>query len=300
MNTIEVFGHDRQIELLKKNIDSKRNFPFLLYGSEGIGKKLTVQKIIDWHINRLNKHKINNIKRSCIFEYNVDKKMMIEDVRNLIKETCLTNFSDKYYKYLIIDNFELLNLNSQNALLKTLEEPPEIIKFFIITHDLLSLPNTITSRCSQIKFENLNLNDFCNFLKFKKLQFLVEDNARIFNFCAGSPGVFNYLIKNDSEFLIIKKIEEIINENSLDFNKVKELVEYYSEDTFLLTNLIKRYVFQKAKELLLQNNESKEIFFNIIKFFDCLKIKIDTILNIDANHEISLIFINFFKYVKFK
>ena len=56
---------------------------------------------------------------------------------------------------MIIDNADNLNFNSFNALLKTIEEPPENTVILIISHDIPKIPKTIISRCTTIKFNCL-------------------------------------------------------------------------------------------------------------------------------------------------
>ena len=69
---------------------------------------------------------------------------MIEDVRNLINQSYLTNSSSNKYKtFVIVNNFELLNINSSTALLKTIEEPPNNTIIVIITHNLKLIPKQL-------------------------------------------------------------------------------------------------------------------------------------------------------------
>ena len=300
MENSTVFGHDKQLEILKRNFNKPYHNPFLIFGSEGIGKKMIVRNLIQWHLSLLNLKNIRKKIKSFVFEYNEEKNMVMEDVRNLINETFLSNFSDKFYKYLIIDNFETLNINSKNALLKTLEEPPKMIAIFLIAHNLNTLPKTIISRSNILKFDNLNKKDFFSFLNLK--QYKLEDNEKIyaFEFCNGSPGFFNYLYDKDGTFLITRKIIDILNDDNLDFNKLKKFIENYSDNISIVTKFVKRYVFNIAKNLLIKNFESFDVQSNILRYFECLKLNIDNVLNIDVNNEVSLIFINFFKYVKYK
>ena len=80
----------------------------------------------------------------------LDKQIKIENVRNLRKFLTKTSYSQDL-KIVMIDNSELLNINSANALLKVIEEPGNNTFFFIIHDSSFKIIDTIKSRCSEFK-----------------------------------------------------------------------------------------------------------------------------------------------------
>ena len=91
---------------------------------------------------------------------NTSKKneINVSQVRNIIKQTNYTNSISKY-KVIVIDSIDEVNLNGQNALLKTLEEPDKNTFIFIVCNNLNNVLDTIKSRCmiymiSDLSFEN--------------------------------------------------------------------------------------------------------------------------------------------------
>lgn len=73
------------------------------------------------------------------------------------------------YKVYIIDEVHMLSTGAFNALLKTLEEPPEHVIFILATTEIYKVPATIISRCQTIEFKNIDkkvcLNVYLRFLK---------------------------------------------------------------------------------------------------------------------------------------
>ena len=105
----------------------------------------------------------------------------VDQIRELNKNIQLTNLND-LPKIILIDSVDLLNKNASNALLKILEEPPQYVYFFLISHQLSSLLATIKSRCIKFKIDNpdlfLHVLPDNNEQKMKK--FLMMKNLEIF------------------------------------------------------------------------------------------------------------------------
>ena len=81
----------------------------------------------------------------------LEKNIKIEHVRNLLNFLGKSTYS-KNLKIILIDNVEYLNLNSSNALLKSIEEPQNNTIFFIIHNSFIKILDSIKSRCSEFKF----------------------------------------------------------------------------------------------------------------------------------------------------
>lgn len=82
----------------------------------------------------------------------------VDDVRSLRDEVAYTPVSCKYRVY-IIDEVHMLSISAFNALLKTLEEPPEHVKFILATTELHKVPATISSRCQRFEFRRVDAAD---------------------------------------------------------------------------------------------------------------------------------------------
>ena len=198
----------------------------LLSGSKGLGKSTFAYHFINYllsdkeennylvenfQINPNNSsYKLiqNNIHPNFFLLENglTEDNIKIDQVRNLLIFLHKSTYT-KDLKIVFIDNAEFLNVNSSNALLKSLEEPSSNTFFFIIHNDASEIKETIKSRCIQFKF-HLNIDEKKNI--FKKiaqeyqLNFNFNDLDKFFYF--ESPGnLLKYLITlKDSNFNILE------------------------------------------------------------------------------------------------
>ena len=166
-NFKDLYGQNRALYFLKKSIIKKNiHHSYLISGSHGIGKT-SIARIFAKCINckkgiSLNPCEkciscieINNGKNIDVIEIDAASKTKIEDIREIINSTkYMPHYSTN--KIYIIDEVHMLSINSFNALLKTLEEPPENTKFILITTDINKIPATITSRCIQIELRKIS------------------------------------------------------------------------------------------------------------------------------------------------
>ena len=171
-NQIRLFSHNKQFENLK-NLYSKKKMPnkILFSGEKGIGKCTLAYHVINYILSLGEENSyddknllINSENRSfkliqnksnpnfILIDVSIDKKNInIDQIRNLIVSLNKSSFNNKP-RIVLIDNIELLNLNSVNALLKILEEPNDNINFILINNNKKILP-TLKSRCLDFKIQ---------------------------------------------------------------------------------------------------------------------------------------------------
>ncbi len=152
-------------------------------------------------INRDNKafKLIQNGSNPSFFLIDISSEKKIIDIvqiRNLINTLKKSSFSNKP-RFVLIDNIEHLNLNSTNALLKILEEPPENVHFLLI-HNNKKIPSTLTSRCLNFKINlsNKDVLDVSNKLLETDIYNLVNKDLIDYYF---TPGKIYNLIKFSEE-----------------------------------------------------------------------------------------------------
>ena len=117
------------------------------------------------------------------------------------------------YKICIIDSLDEMNINSTNALLKILEEPPRNSLFFIVSHNRDSILPTIKSRCINLQFRKFSNDEIKSFLKTKIPIDEVYDLREIIDLSNGSFGRALELIKEDAQE-ISAKIRKLFTEYS--------------------------------------------------------------------------------------
>ena len=169
-------GHDTIYKNLV-NLYNNDNLPnkILLTGYKGIGKSLLVKKLLKYIFKQNNSHLIDNKTHPNVFTISKkkDKKNIeISQIREMLQFQNQSSFND-LIKVIVIDDLEYLNLNSSNALLKTLEEPNNNNIFILINNVKGRLLETIKSRCIQFKL----------LLNFTDIKTIVDNhfNDEIFN-----------------------------------------------------------------------------------------------------------------------
>ena len=168
-------------EIVSKSIFNSIKFnkipnAYLFTGIRGIGKT-TVARIIAKSLNCING--VENLCRSdlcenCnsiinsnhidVLEMDAASKTGVDDVRDLIEFSKYAPSTAKY-KIFIIDEVHMLSKQAFNALLKTLEEPPEYLKFIFATTEIKKIPITVVSRCQRFDLSRIKSSELFEFVK---------------------------------------------------------------------------------------------------------------------------------------
>ena len=149
---------------------------YLFTGIRGIGKTTTA-RIVAKSLNCLNGIENlckDNLCENCdaiassrhidVLEMDAASKTGVDDVRDLIEFSRYGPTSSKY-KIFIIDEVHMLSKQAFNALLKTLEEPPEYLKFIFATTEIKKIPITVVSRCQRFDLSRIKSLELLNFIK---------------------------------------------------------------------------------------------------------------------------------------
>lgn len=173
----DVAGQPHITETLSNEVRENRlAHAYLFTGSRGTGKT-SCAKILSKAINCLspvNGNPCNNceICRGIdngsvldVVEIDAASNRGIDDIRALREESAFTPAQAKYRVY-IIDEVHMLTIEAFNALLKTLEEPPEHIVFILATTEVQKLPSTILSRCQRFDFRRISVDAIVSRLKY--------------------------------------------------------------------------------------------------------------------------------------
>jgi len=161
-----VVGQDAIIKTLKNSIIN-HNFShaYMFFGPRGTGKT-TISKIFARNINCLSPkdgiacqecdHCKVSFSKNCvdIIEIDAASNNGVDEIRDLRSKIALVP-SELKYKVYIIDEVHMLSIGAFNALLKTLEEPPEHAIFILATTDPQKVPETIISRCQCFSFKRI-------------------------------------------------------------------------------------------------------------------------------------------------
>ena len=173
----DVIGQPQVTDTLKNEIKSDRlAHAYLFTGSRGTGKT-TCSKILAKAVNCLSPKDgdpcgeceicrgLDNGSIMDVAEIDAASNNGVDDIRMLREEADFTPANTKYRVY-IIDEVHMLSIGAFNALLKTLEEPPEHVIFILATTEVHKLPATILSRCQRFDFHRISPQDIADRLEY--------------------------------------------------------------------------------------------------------------------------------------
>ena len=303
---LRVIGHFEQLEFLKKSFKKKFHHSWLIFGNQGIGKKKAIKNFIYWSLAEKNdvknSGKFNEYLRkayiSSVVEINCEEnKADMTMIRKIIEDIQLSNFNGKNFSYLLIDNFESLNINVKNALLKTIEEPPSKLLIFLIVHNIFKVPKTISSRCINLKFEELSKIDFESFLKIQNIEYNSKLLNFFYNYSNGNPRLFLQFYESNG-IEIIKKIKLIISRDNLEHLKIKEIIDSFFDRPDLVLTIIKSFFYYETTNLLKKEYKNLRLYKNILDFLNLITTKNNENLNLSVKQEITEIFVHYFSKIK--
>ena len=172
----EVIGQKHITDILSRAISEGHvSHAYLLTGPRGVGKT-SVARILAHEINGLPYDEENT--NLDIIEIDAASNNGVEDVRDLREKVQIAPFAAKKKVY-IIDEVHMLSKAAFNALLKTIEEPPEHVVFILATTNAERLPATIISRVQRFSFRPIGVDDavkhLANIAKKEKIE--ITDDA---------------------------------------------------------------------------------------------------------------------------
>ena len=235
---------------------------YLFTGIRGVGKT-TIARIIAKSLNCKNgidNIANNNICDNChceaiansnhmdVLEMDAASKTGVDDVRDLIEFSRYGPTSAKY-KIFIIDEVHMLSKQAFNALLKTLEEPPEYLKFIFATTEIKKIPITVISRCQRFDLQRVKSDELFNFLK--KITELEKGNV--------SDDVLKLIIKisegsvRDALSLLDRGLINQTATNGLDLQTARKIYGYFDKGS--LIELFEK-IFQGDEESVLKKYKS--------------------------------------------
>ena len=189
----DVKGQDPIVQTLKNQITSQRiGHAYLFCGTRGTGKT-SIAKIYARAVNC--EHPVDgspcNQCPSCrailagssmnVVEIDAASNNGVENIRDIREQVQYPPTEGRYRVY-IIDEVHMLSIGAFNALLKTLEEPPEYVIFILATTEVHKIPITILSRCQRYDFKRISLETIADRLRelTQAEQIQVEDKALLY------------------------------------------------------------------------------------------------------------------------
>ena len=251
----DLIGQDVVVETITNSIKAdKIPNAYLFTGIRGVGKTTTariVAKALNCSNSLQNKcitkcdscDSITNSSHIDVLEMDAASKTGVDDIRDLIEFSRYGPTSAKY-KIFIIDEVHMLSKQAFNALLKTLEEPPEYLKFIFATTEIKKIPITVVSRCQRFdlsRVKSLELFEFIRKIKDKENGKVTDEALKlIVKISEGSV--------RDALSLLDRALLSLDKDKELDLNLAQKIFGYF--DKSQLINLF---------ELILKGEESEVI-----------------------------------------
>ena len=196
----EMVGQEHVLQALINALDHNRlHHAYLFTGTRGVGKT-TIARILAKCLNC----EVGVSSEPCgtcsscmeiaqgsfidLIEVDAASRTKVEDTRELLDNVQYAPSKGRFKVYLI-DEVHMLSTHSFNALLKTLEEPPEHVKFLLATTDPQKLPPTILSRCLQFHLKNMSPECIVGHLQHVLTQEVMEfDDTALWSLARSANG----------------------------------------------------------------------------------------------------------------
>jgi len=291
----DLIGQDVVAETISNSIKANKvPNAYLFTGIRGIGKTTTA-RIVAKSLNCSNGidslckevlcencTAISNSNHIDVLEMDAASKTGVDDIRDLIEFSRYGPTTAKY-KIFIIDEVHMLSKQAFNALLKTLEEPPEYLKFIFATTEIKKIPITVVSRCQRFdlsRIKSLELFDFIKKIKEKENGNASDDALKlIVKISEGSV--------RDALSLLDRALLTLDKDKELDLVAAQKIFGYFDKSQLIdLFELIfegkEAKVLNTYREIYNQGVEPKTFINDFLELLYYFK-NIDS-LNLDGNN----------------
>lgn len=275
--TWDLIGHDWAVQLLRGHIQNKSlRHAYLITGPHGIGKKELALRFVQAIVcpqnassgqpclNCLSCQQLERLEHPDLFPIGLEegsKQIKIDQIRELIHSLSLSPYQATH-RFGLLFNFELANPSTQNALLKTLEEPPDRVILILTAVSSDSLLETITSRCEEIKLNTVPVQLTTQGLE--KIHGIPADQARLLAHISGGKPVEALAYYQDPALLerrntLLDELIEVLRGNSVERFAYAERISKKPEN---INSLLEIWI-SFWHDLLLQSGNSQTSLQNI-------------------------------------
>ncbi len=307
-------GHQKVLNTLKAAIENDNvGHAYIFEGPEGIGRRETALSFAAMLMCQSQNFPCGECKSCQLFEqgsnpdflevYTEDKSIGVEDTRELLKGLIIKPLYSKY-KVIIINDMDRMTVQAQNALLKSLEEPPYYVVFILTIKSAAAVTPTILSRCQRILFNKLTNEEVFKILetKYGKKN---TDWDFIVSYADGIIGTAMDLIDSPDTIQlrtdILAAISAVVSNKNTDLFQIFEVFEKNSDRIEYILSVILLYfrdilIYNMTENFtLLINSDKKDIIIknadmSYSRLIKCIETVWDTqrSLKNNANFQLSI------------
>lgn len=289
---------------------NKINHAYLFEGIGGVGKNTFAKEFAKYLL------KIDHVENSpdYISIEPQGSSIKIAQIRNLQSDVIVKPHGD--YKIYVINNAEKMTVESQNALLKTLEEPPGYVIIILITNNKNSLLDTIKSRCDIVKFLPIPSVELKRYLEDRGID--DKKSSILSTFSRGSISkalelsessdfmIMREDIQNNIQIMLEKNIVEILelpNKYDKYKNNIVEVLDitinYFRDIMMMKENVNKDMIINIDKITFLQNMSKKINYSQVSKIIDIIEeTKKKLRSNCNFNLSVQVMALNIYEVIK--
>lgn len=261
----DFIGHEALINNFKQRcLKNTLSHAHLIAGEDGVGKgklaNILAKFILNGYLDR---------EYVDIINYSSEKSSFgVDDVRDIIEEVYKKPF-EKDKKVIIIHEGNKLTIQAQNALLKTIEEPPKGVYIIILCESLELILDTIKSRCEIYKLKPLTKSELYEYIKIKKFNYDENEIKSAIAFSEGVPGRIDRYFNDDKLRELRNNIVILIkNLNKNDLEAILQQEESFSNLKNDKEEVLNIFVLFIRDILINKEIENEEFIINSDKLED--------------------------------
>lgn len=270
-----LIGNERiKNELIEAMGNQKISHSYMFVGKTGIGKRLFAREFAKGLLGNFEKDILNYEDYNEIGPVDGKKIISVDQIRDLIKKANELP-TESQRRVFVVDEADKMNIEAQNSILKTLEEPPEYVVIILIVTNENKMLETIKSRCNILKFDSLKDEEIEEYLKSRPELTNGRKNVEI-KLLNGSLENIDNLEQMEENYSVLKNLAHSIKkkdtaeafnnglllyENKNDIMNLLDLLNI----VFLEEGLTKCvFVVENTKTKILQNNNYNMCIDNLI------------------------------------
>jgi DNA polymerase-3 subunit delta' len=248
---VKVLGHRKILASLQETIKNDNvGHAYIFEGPDGIGRRETALSFAAMLMCEREQAPCGECKSCRLFAegsnpdfqeiYSADKSISVDDIRNVLRGLVIRPLYSRY-KIIIINDADSMTVQAQNALLKSLEEPPPYVVFILTVQSGAAVTPTVKSRCQRILFDKLRDEEIMQILEERygrrkpEWDFIVSYSDGVVGTAlelVESPG---YLETRDE---VIRAADQLLKPGDSDVFKIYELFEKNNDRTEFMLRIM--------------------------------------------------------------